>query len=79
VRDKGLTIVVEDNGDDLSDTDIIKLNQSVSSNTNQASPSGLINIDRRLKLTFGDASGLIFTRSEWGGLKVELTIPMKEV
>jgi two-component system sensor histidine kinase YesM len=79
VRDKGLTIVVEDNGDDLSDTDIMKLNQSVSSNTNQASPSGLINIDRRLKLTFGDASGLIFTRSEWGGLKVELTIPMKEV
>ena len=39
--------------------------------------TGMINIHRRIILTYGEDSGLFLSRSELNGLKVEIRIRLK--
>lgn len=69
-----LDIIVEDNGSSMTDADIQNL-QSLILHTGQESEiTGILNIHRRIQLTFGEQSGLLVARSELGGLKVVMRI-----
>lgn len=70
---KAFKIVVDDSGT-ITDDEISQLNNKMKNQENGQEITGLINIHRRLNLMFGQGSGLGFSRSELGGLKVELTI-----
>ena len=70
--DNGAVIImVEDNGQSLSDADLEALRRSVTENSSGTGDSiALTNIHRRLQLYFGTRSGLQFSRACCGGLKV---------
>ncbi len=69
-----LGIVVEDNGDELTDSALQSLEQSLHDDGNNTETTGLINIHRRLRLLYGEAGGLFVTRNEMGGLSVTIRI-----
>ncbi|MDF2662606.1 MAG: histidine kinase, partial [Paenibacillus sp.] len=65
-------IVVEDNGPGLSMEQIAELQRKVASPQDEETGFGLWNTHQRLVHKYGGRSGLIFGRSESGGLRVEL-------
>ncbi|AOZ92660.1 sensor histidine kinase [Paenibacillus crassostreae] len=69
-------IIVEDNGDHLSDEQLFMLQNRLQHNSEENEITGIINIHRRLVLTYGDGSGLRLERSELNGLKVIICIQM---
>lgn len=69
-------IIVEDNGDQLSDEQLFKLQHRLQHNSEENEMTGIINIHRRLLLTYGESSGLTLERSELKGLKVRICIQM---
>lgn len=71
--ENGLQIAVEDSGN-ISIEEIDKLESMMDSHGLDIEITGLINIHRRLGLVFGCGSGLRFSRSELGGLKVIMSI-----
>lgn len=71
-------IIVEDNGQELLTEDIEKLQFLLQSESKTDDITGLMNIHRRLVLTFGGESGLFLSRSELQGLKVVIRIQRKE-
>ena len=71
----GLSIFVEDNGDELSDGMLEKIKGSLGgSGNNDMETTGMINIHRRIRMKFGGDSGLHVSRSELGGLRVDVTL-----
>lgn len=62
-------IIVEDNGDHLSEDQLRTLQQSLERINESSEMTGIINIHRRLMLTFGENSGLKLSRSELGGFR----------
>ena len=72
--EKGLTIIVEDNGNELSDSDIMNLRSSLEDESDEIEITGIINIYRRIKLIYGEESGLEISRSRLGGLMVMLRV-----
>ncbi|SEN81880.1 sensor histidine kinase [Paenibacillus sp. OK076] len=71
-------IIVEDNGHELKDQQIHALQQRLLEDGSSDEMTGLMNIHRRLVLTFGEGSGLFLTRSEqMQGLKVTIRIQME--
>lgn len=68
-EEDAIRIVVEDNGDTLMPDDIVELNREIQEN--ETGISALININRRLRLRYGDGSGVTLALSRYGhGLKV---------
>ncbi|OPA80493.1 two-component sensor histidine kinase [Paenibacillus selenitireducens] len=67
-------IAVEDNGNLLTDEDIVRLQEKLAMHSSQVENTGLINVNNRLQLKYGAGSGLFVSRSSYGGLKVELII-----
>lgn len=65
-----LLLIVEDNGNDLSEERLAALERSLSSN--DVETTGLLNIHLRIRLKFGGGSGLILERSGLGGLKATI-------
>jgi len=79
-----LFIVVEDNGNDLEEDMLERMKASLVEGIKEAAwglgiaeTTGLVNIHRRLRFYFGGDSGLVFSRSKWGGLKVVIQIKLK--
>lgn len=72
--EKDLSIVVEDNGSGISDEELLTLKGSLTMDSENMECTGMINIHRRLRLQFGQKSGLVLDRSSLGGLKVEIII-----
>jgi len=70
----GISIVVEDNGDGLSDSELEDLKDRLNMEDDCLECTGMINIHRRLKLKFGTKSGIRLDRSRFGGLKAEIII-----
>jgi two-component system sensor histidine kinase YesM len=70
-----LLIKVEDNGDELLDEDLQKLQNSILSN-DDIETTGIINIHRRLQIKLGSESGLSVLRSELGGLAIVINISL---
>ena len=73
-NEEELNIIVEDNGNDMTDTRLIDLQSLLTYSANELETTGIINIQRRIKLVFGENSGLQVSRSGLGGLKVTLKI-----
>jgi len=72
-----LIITVEDNGDELRDSDIEELaNRLLRTEDQSLERTALLNIHRRLRLRYGPLSGLRVERSAYGGLLVELRIEL---
>ena len=70
----GLHIVVEDNGGAISDETIAGLTQKLDHAPKDAEITALLNVHRRLRLRFGEESGIFLYRSPLGGLAVDLRI-----
>ncbi|MBO9608408.1 MAG: histidine kinase [Paenibacillaceae bacterium] len=73
----GLRIFVEDNGAGMTPEQLSLLQQHLTHNE-EGESTGLINIHRRLVLKYGEMAGLRVSIGEWGGLRVEWTIPIPE-
>lgn len=73
LTDDRLTIVVEDDGTQLTNEKLIEL-QKQFNQAHMSESSGLNNIHRRVQLIYGDEYGLQVERSSLGGLKVMLQI-----
>ncbi|TFE24709.1 sensor histidine kinase [Cohnella luojiensis] len=69
-----LRVVVQDNGDTLSDSSLEMLQEKLADETQALEKTGLINVSRRIRLKFGDGSGVFVSRSSWGGLKAEIVM-----
>lgn len=74
VQDGSVRITVEDTGTRLTDDRIERLRESLARDSKQTEKTGLINVNNRLQLKYGQDSGLFVSRSVHGGLKVELII-----
>lgn len=68
-------IIVEDNGDELSDEKLSEISNALANPDENAETTGMVNIHRRLALTFGERGGVRVARSELGGLQVTLHFP----
>ena len=76
-----LNIIVEDNGEGLGDhpDKLHDINDLFENYQQIREPSGLFNINRRIKILYGDKSGLIVEQSRLlGGLKVILSLDFDE-
>ncbi|MHA6482775.1 sensor histidine kinase [Paenibacillus sp. strain BS8-2] len=70
-----LSIWIEDNGEELSDAQLEALAANMSRNENfMEETTGVINVHRRIELMFGPGSGLRLSRSQLGGLCVEIRL-----
>lgn len=69
-----LNIVVEDNGNEMTDSGLTEVQKMLENSAEEAETTGIINISRRIKLVFGEESGLSVSRSQLGGLKATLKI-----
>lgn len=75
--DRDFDIIIENSGE-ISDETLQSLNEKLQSTDMQMETTAIINTNRRLKLYFGDKSGLLVGRSELGGLKVIVHVFMGE-
>jgi len=71
-QETGLDIIVEDNGELLSDEQLRTLVAKLADHSSNIETTGLINVHRRIKLKFGDQGGISLSRGELGGLKVTI-------
>ncbi|QJD86400.1 sensor histidine kinase [Cohnella herbarum] len=76
-EDRRFSLCVEDDGTGLSDETLAGLQAKLSLPDAEAEKTGLINVCRRLRLKYGEESGVFVSRSELGGLKAELIILWK--
>lgn len=67
-------IRVEDNGRLLTDETLQSLQEQLRDESGQQEKTGLMNVNNRLQLKYGAGSGLFVSRSQHGGLRVELMI-----
>lgn len=74
---KALLIKISDSGRGLSEDKIKEINQKMESGRHDSGRIGLANINRRLQLYYGSASGVRLSETEGGGLTV--TLRMQEV
>lgn len=84
-NEKNIKIEIVDNGKGMQEEEVQKLNDSFKriekygyDNTNKRS-IGLLNIDRRIKLNYGDKYGLLISSRYNYWTKVTVTIPKKEI
>ena len=73
-----LRIVVEDNGDGLTEDHLVRMCEQVVAEDETFEVTGLMNIHRRIRLFFGEPYGLRLERSPLGGLRVTIVIARKE-
>ncbi|GFN33040.1 sensor histidine kinase [Paenibacillus xylaniclasticus] len=71
-------IIVEDNGDDLTEEKLRSITAALANRDEYAETTGMINIHRRLMLTFGENGGIAVSRSKLGGLQVRIYFPWEE-
>ncbi|MGZ9586605.1 sensor histidine kinase [Paenibacillus marinisediminis] len=72
-----LSIWIEDNGETLPDVHLAELAAKLSESGDfMKETTGVINVHRRIELMFGSGSGLSLTRSQLGGLCVEIRLKL---
>ena len=77
LKEPYLCIVIEDNGGGGSSENIDRMREYIQDYQGRAAGHALSNIERRLKLAYGETSGILLEQSELGGLKVTLRIDMR--
>lgn len=70
-----VTIIVEDNGDNLRDVKLEELQMKLKDQALLPEMTGMINVHRRLQLNSGEQAGVTVKRSNLGGMLVEIRIP----
>ncbi|KRG11893.1 hypothetical protein ACA29_13395 [Lederbergia galactosidilytica] len=65
-------ISIEDSGMGLSEEELEKLQQKINTSISSQDGQGTWNVHQRLTFHFGEDSGLIFSKSSMGGLKVTI-------
>ncbi|MEI0740243.1 histidine kinase [Paenibacillus sp. JTLBN-2024] len=70
-------IKVEDNGDSIDDAGLEALQHRVSGPAESHEMTGIMNIHRRILLTYGEGSGLFLSRSKLGGLEAAIRIKFR--
>ncbi|NLY42953.1 MAG: histidine kinase [Clostridiaceae bacterium] len=73
-----LDIIIEDNGNGMTDKSLAELRRALEYDGQDCEITAMINIHRRIRLTYGEKSGLFVDRSDLGGLKVVLRIKTKK-
>lgn len=72
-----LSIWIEDNGEAMPDGRLAELAAKLTGSGNfMEETTGIINVHRRIELMFGSGSGLSLTRSQLGGLCVEIRLKL---
>lgn len=75
---EGYVIIVEDNGNSISDEDLERLRSRLRHSAEHIDETtGLINVHRRIQLRYGTDHGIEVARSELGGLSVHIHLGMK--
>lgn len=69
-----LDIIVEDNGSMLEDSEIERMKQALTDESDGSEITGMINIHKRICSRFGGQCGLVLERSALSGLKVTIRI-----
>jgi len=67
-----MTLTVEDDGQGMTSEEIIELENKLSRAMDEEMGCGLWNVHQRMRLRFGEDSGLTIAPSTLGGLKVTL-------
>lgn len=75
-KEEHLIIMVEDNGEGMPQEDLQQLTLVLARLEDDLETTGLVNVNRRLKLRFGPTAGLELHNIPEGGLKVEIKIPL---
>lgn len=78
VHDDVLNVSVEDNGEKLTDEDIEELKHKLKHQGDEMEYTGILNVQRRLQIRFGQNYGVYVARGEWGGLRVVLKMPWQQ-
>lgn len=73
ITDDDIQIDIEDNGKNLENQRLAAMKELLVQQTYEGE-SALININRRIKLYYGDEYGLDINRSEFGGIKVSVKL-----
>ncbi len=68
-------VIVEDNGRNLTDGALQRLQRNLADRDEYQETTGMINIHRRMTITYGGEGGLNVSRSKHGGLKAVLYFP----
>ncbi|WP_168735731.1 sensor histidine kinase [Cohnella fermenti] len=78
IEPERLSILVEDNGESLEEEVLDRLRRDMRHADHNEEVTGLLNVNRRLKLKFGEEGGMELSRSpDFGGLLVTLNIPLE--
>ncbi|MHA6484999.1 sensor histidine kinase [Paenibacillus sp. strain BS8-2] len=73
-------VEISDNGNQLDDEILEQMNASLhKEGKNNEESTGMVNVHRRIRLKFGEQSGLRLSRSELGGLQTQIVIERKDV
>jgi len=73
-----LYVIVEDNGDGMSDSDLDILACKISGDADVGEITGIMNIHQRIRMKFGPLSGVGVYRGEDGGLMVKITMEFEK-
>lgn len=76
-RENWACIIVEDNGNGLSNEGLERITRLIEHQDDNSETTGMVNIHRRLVITFGEGSGLHVTRGEFGGIRVTIRVPLR--
>jgi two-component system sensor histidine kinase YesM len=60
----------------LEDAELPRLRQALDAELEPPESTGLFNVHRRLRIKFGNESGVRLERSQLGGLKAEVVLPL---
>ena len=72
-----LIITVEDNGNCVNEETVKSINERLTKLDKNVEITGLINVHRRIRIRFGENSGIFVSRSEFGGFKADLKMEVK--
>ena len=77
-RENEMELRIEDNGSTLTEETLTRMRDALARTDDEKEISGLTNVHMRLRLFYGPAYGLIYEKSQLGGLLVRIRIPKKE-
>ncbi|WP_170307995.1 histidine kinase [Paenibacillus dakarensis] len=75
-KNEHLIIMVEDNGEGMTEEELQQLTAALARVEDDMETTGLVNVNRRLKLRYGPTAGLELHNIPDGGLRVEIKIPL---
>lgn len=68
------TVIVRDNGGNITKERVEELKEEVCAGDGSNKCTGLYNVNKRLRLYYGEESGLLLEKNEWDGLTVTIRI-----